>query len=316
MTGDRRTPLSSMRTPEKFDRRARSRHGLVTLADWTSSGLDSRSWQRAHGSLLLPVSSGLARAVGAPITTEQRILAGVLGCGVGAIASHRSAAYLWGADVAGDSPVDVIAQRSSGRRPRGIVVHHPRDTHDLRAVLRAAIPTTDPMRTVLDLGAVDTALVKPTLEQLVIAGTLTVPGVVRTLAKHRRPGRHGVRALAEALASLPLGPKAPDSVLEAAGAELFARYSIGSWTFHHRAEGYELDFGFPAARLDVEFDGWAYHSNREQFEIDRQRDAHLTAAGWTVLRFTWRKVTRQPGFVAKTVQTVLDRLDPNPSGLW
>jgi REase_MTES_1575 len=279
---------------------------LVLLADWTAAGSSRSTWRRAHGTILMPVLPGISRMIGAPNTPEQRILAGVLATGRGAVASHRSAAYLWGAAVAGDNPVDVIAPRSSGRKPSGVAVHHPRDLDDLRPVVRRAIPTTNPMRTLLDLGAVDPEAVKPALEALLIAGTLSVAGVARTLAQHRRSGRNGVLSLADALGALPLGRKAPDSVLEAMGAELFNRYGIDGWSFHPHVHGFELDFGFPHHQVDVEFDGWAYHSDREQFEHDRQRDNELAARGWTVLRFTWRKVTRQPGAVARTIRTVLD----------
>ena len=42
----------------------------------------------------------------------------------------------------------------------------------------------------------------------------------------------------------------------------------------------------------LECDGWAYHGlDRSNFERDRDRDAELTAAGWIVVRFTYRAIT-------------------------
>jgi very-short-patch-repair endonuclease len=42
----------------------------------------------------------------------------------------------------------------------------------------------------------------------------------------------------------------------------------------------------------LECDGWAYHGlERTNFERDRRRDADLIAAGWIVLRFTYRAIT-------------------------
>ena len=294
-----------MQLPEKLERRIRHNHGIVTLKDWKDAGLDRQSWYRRHDHLLIRVAPGVARTVGAPTTTEQQILGVVLGSGRGALASHRSAAFLWGADIAGIKPVDVIVKRNSGRTVAGAILHRPTDRADLRAVRRAGVPATNPLRTLLDLGAVSPGSVASVLDQLLASGVVNVEGLTRFITSHRAPGRSGTTPLAEALASLPLGSKPPDSVLESLGAALFAKYKLSDWTFHHYAVGYELDFAFIGAGVDVEFDGWLYH--RDRFESDRQRDVELTAAGWIVLRFTWRQVTRRPGWVAQTIATVLQR---------
>ena len=54
------------------------------------------------------------------------------------------------------------------------------------------------------------------------------------------------------------------------------------------------DLVFDDVKLIVEIDGFAYHGDRDAFERDRQRQNALTAAGWTVLRFTWRQVHENP----------------------
>jgi hypothetical protein len=242
---------------------------------------------------------------GAPITPEQRIRSAVL-ASANTLASHRSAAYLWGVDIVGDEPVDLISTvRSSGPKLDSVVIHRPFDRADLRPVQRKSIPTTNPMRTLLDLGAVAPESVPGALEQLLIAGTVTVAGVTRTLFQHRKPGRAGVGPLRAAIEELPLGAKPPDSVLEPAMAALFERAAIVDWVFHERVGGIELDFGFPKQRVDVEVDGWATHSTRIQFERDRERDAELSALGWLVLRFTWKQVTRKPNWVTSRVAATL-----------
>ncbi|MFM9878349.1 MAG: endonuclease domain-containing protein [Rhodoglobus sp.] len=43
-------------------------------------------------------------------------------------------------------------------------------------------------------------------------------------------------------------------------------------------------------RLVIEVDGAEYHTDREQFESDRHRDALLSAIGYRVLRFSYRQV--------------------------
>jgi very-short-patch-repair endonuclease len=65
--------------------------------------------------------------------------------------------------------------------------------------------------------------------------------------------------------------------------------------------GFAADFSWPDRRLIVEVDGWETHGDRRSFEEDRRRDAMLGAAGWTVIRFTWFHVVREPRFVVATL---------------
>jgi very-short-patch-repair endonuclease len=289
----------------KLDRAARAHDGIITLPDWIAAGNSRASWYQNKSGVLIRTGPGVKRLAGAATTPEQRIRAAVLASNH-TIASHRSAARLWGVDIVGDDPVDLISTtRNRGPKLAGVVVHRPTDLDDLRPVARNGIPTTNAMRTLIDLGAVEPASVAPALEQLLIATSITVEGVTRTLFHHRRSGRAGVRALRIALEELPLGDKPPDSVLEPAMARLFERAGLSGWIFHDRVAGLELDFSFPAYRLDVEVDGWASHARREQFERDRERDAELGAIGWQVLRFTWRHVMRRPNWVMKSVAATL-----------
>jgi very-short-patch-repair endonuclease len=66
-----------------------------------------------------------------------------------------------------------------------------------------------------------------------------------------------------------------------------------------------VDVAFRRVRLVIEIDGWAFHSTPERFQRDRQRQNRLTAAGWTVLRFTWRDLTERPEHVVETVRRLL-----------
>ena len=58
-------------------------------------------------------------------------------------------------------------------------------------------------------------------------------------------------------------------------------------------------------RLAVETDGFGVHGKRRAFEEDRDREQRLAVAGWQVVRFTWRQVTRNRGHVIRTLQALL-----------
>ena len=65
---------------------------------------------------------------------------------------------------------------------------------------------------------------------------------------------------------------------------------------------HEVDFLWRAERLIVETDGAATHLTAEAFEEDRRRDAVHSMMGFRTLRFTWRQVVSEPGFVAQVLR--------------
>jgi very-short-patch-repair endonuclease len=212
-----------------------------------------------------------------------------------------------GAVPRGDDPIDLITSRRSRLCSLpGVVLHRPRDRIDLRPTTRQSIATCNPLRCLVDLGAVDSQLVAPALESMLIAGLVSVRSVRAAFERHRAPGRHGIAALADALRQLPLGERVPDSLLETKMARLLSVHGIGGWHFHRRIAGHEVDFALPDTRIAIEVDGWATHGTRSQFEHDRRRDADIAAAGWIVVRFTWLQVTRKPAWVAARILATIE----------
>lgn len=72
-----------------------------------------------------------------------------------------------------------------------------------------------------------------------------------------------------------------------------------------------VDAAFPALKVGIEVDGFAFHSaqlvGRSQFGWDRYRDATLVVHGWRMLHFTWTHLTDQPEWVIDTVRATLTR---------
>jgi very-short-patch-repair endonuclease len=69
--------------------------------------------------------------------------------------------------------------------------------------------------------------------------------------------------------------------------------------------------------LAVEVDAYRYHRAPHTFESDRERDVTLTAAGWTVLRFTWRQLPERPAWVAAKIRACVKerrRASRTPAG--
>lgn len=69
--------------------------------------------------------------------------------------------------------------------------------------------------------------------------------------------------------------------------------------------GYEGDAIWPRERVVVELDSWRSHGRRVRFETDRARDRRLLAAGWRVLRVTWRQLECEGPAIAADLAAVL-----------
>jgi hypothetical protein len=74
------------------------------------------------------------------------------------------------------------------------------------------------------------------------------------------------------------------------------------------------DFAWPDRKIAVETDGQRTHGTRHAFEADRRRDQRLIAAGWRVIRTTWRQLTQRPHELKPVLLTLLGPGSPNGRG--
>jgi very-short-patch-repair endonuclease len=74
--------------------------------------------------------------------------------------------------------------------------------------------------------------------------------------------------------------------------------------------GYKVDCVWKSHRLIVEVDGKGFHGHPRAFEVDRQRDATLVAAGYAVIRITWARLVCAPYAVLAEIAGALARRDP------
>lgn len=296
-----------------IDEWATRHHGVVTKRAAAELGISVSAWYRAiDRGHLLPIHRGVARLAGTQSTPVQRIHAAVLAAGPTAVASHRSAARLWGLERPDDDPVDIIVSRSVTRlRLDGVVVHRPTDRGDMSISTRHLIPCTNLLRTLIDLGAVAES-VDTAVAAAITSSAVTPPVLRHLLDRHSVSGRSGVGPLRRALDRWPLQDKPADSVLELAMARLLRRYRLPAATFHAQVAGFEVDFLVTGTNVVLECDGWEHHGRtREQFEWNTRRDQLLAAHGMVVLHFTWRQITRQAAETAQRIRSTLQTWAPH-----
>jgi very-short-patch-repair endonuclease len=82
-----------------------------------------------------------------------------------------------------------------------------------------------------------------------------------------------------------------------------------------RAVDDRVDFLWHELRLVVETDGLRYHRTAAQQSKDRRRDQDLTAAGYTVLRFTYAQVVREAAATRSTLLAAAHRLSSSTDAL-
>lgn len=165
------------------------------------------------------------------------------------------------------------------------------------------LPITSPARTLLDLASsVRVDQLERALAQAERRRVATRTAVMAMLTRH--PGERGSRTLRELLVG-PHGPALTRSEAEARFLRLVRKGAVPGPHTNVIVEGLEVDFLWQEERLIVEIDGFAFHAGRIAFERDRRRDGILAAAGFRVIRFTWRQLTEEPEAVLVRVAQAL-----------
>jgi very-short-patch-repair endonuclease len=124
------------------------------------------------------------------------------------------------------------------------------------------------------------------------------------LAYCRNMGAHGFARVAELLIA---AADRADSAAERIFVNLLRAAGITGWQLGLPFQGWKIDIAFPEARIAIEIDGWAWHTDVQRFRTDRRKGNALVRAGWTVLRFTWHDLTNRPDYVISEIRAALLR---------
>jgi very-short-patch-repair endonuclease len=180
-----------------------------------------------------------------------------------------------------------------------------RELLDRDRARRAGIPVTSVARTLLDLaGMLPERQLARAVEEAERLERLDLRAIEDVCLRAR--GRRGVGALLGVLADHSEAATATRSELERAFLGLCEDHRLPPPQVNRVIAGFEVDAVWPRRRLVVELDGYGFHRTRAAFERDRARDAALLLAGYRVLRFTHRRVEREPAAVAATVRGALE----------
>ncbi len=254
------------------------RRGLIAGLD-----LDAISY-RARAGRLHRIHRGVYAVGHARLGDKGRWKAAVLACGPDAVLSHRSAAGLWRLLPSPHPATDVTVPGRGGRSQRtGIRLHRSATLTPQMTTRRAGIPVTTPARTLLDLRrCVTAAELGRARRQAEVLGyplgdAATIePDLTRSELERQIPP-----------AVPPPPPTQPRS--KRPRRRLRRRLPLAPLRPHRRDRRLPLP------------------PRPSHFEHDHARQAHLAAAGYEVLRFTWRQLRDDP---TEVVAAVRARLTP------
>lgn len=284
---------------------AARQHGVISLSQLKSLGLGpSGVRRRVAGGKLQRLHRGVYAIGLARRSVEATYMAAVLACGPKAVLFHRSAADHLGLRPCSRTAVDVTAPGRAGKERKGIDVHRATGLDERDVTTVRGIPCTTVARTLLDLATtIDKTALERAVEQ---AEKLRIFDLAAVVDVTTRAGNHrGATALGEVIATYTPEPAFTRSELEKRFLALCRTAGVPMPRTNNVTKADEIDFTWPDRRLMVEADSLRHHGTRAAFERDRRRDQQLTAAGWRVVRFTWRQVDETPTDVAATLRLLL-----------
>jgi very-short-patch-repair endonuclease len=247
---------------------------------------------RLAGGSLHPVLRSVF-AVGHPgLTGRAMLVAALLYAGDNCVLSHESAAWLWGL-VPGYGPgVELTVVARHVRNAPGVRVHRSGGLDRNEVRLRDGLPVTAPARTLIDrAGQADDGEIEAELAQGRVLRLISDRELDSALDRHQT--RVGVARLRRVLENEG-GRMVTRSEGERRMRALLAAAQLPVPEVNAHLHGFEVDFLWRAQRLVVEFDGRQFHAHPAAFERDRRRDQVLLAAGYRVLRVTWRQLEDEP----------------------
>lgn len=263
---------------------------------------------RVDRGLWLRVHPGVYQVDRRPQNWESKLLAAVLACGPGALASHRAALVLWRLDGLSSAPVELTVPYGSRPLPENIVVHRTR-RFQLPDETRG-IPVTTVERTLLSCSAqLPAILIGKALDSAIRKGLTTVDRCYDTLVVEGGRGVKGTKRF-----RLVLMERIHDTATDS-GSEYELLYHMQlaglplpelHYEIYVAGERRVLDLFWPDRRKAVEVDGIDAHSSADKLDDDLVRQNGLMDLGIDIRRFSARRIRRHPAEVVADIRKFLE----------
>lgn len=272
---------------------ARRQHGVFTLDQALQAGWSPSAVRRAvTAGRFARVTRAVFSFASSPPTWRQRAMAAVLAAGAGAVASHTTAAALYGLSCCRPEEVEITVARGRSHRSPLAKVHQagPLLPADVTTVER--IPATRPSRTLIDLaGGVSRRVLEEAVDDALVRGLVTLDRLARRAEQLASPGRAGGVALREVLATWD-DAALPQSVAEMRLVRRLVAHGLPAPVLQYKVRDAAgrviatLDAAYPDELVDIEMQGFRWHATPKGFARDQARARRLAALGWLIVPAT------------------------------
>lgn len=291
--------MSAPRPKVVLDDLLRRHDGVITLAQAARVGFsDQAVRRRVRAGHWMRCGPGVYFVADRPFDDRARIRSAVWAFGVSAVASGLTAAWWLGLTSFAPDVVEVTVPRNANGRKRPGCRLRRRDLASVDVV------ECDGLRvTALPLTVVEAVARRGGSPELMDRSLQRHTELSTLWAAHlRNKGRYGSPRARMLLRAAEEGTR---SVAERLFARLLRRAGITGWKPNQRVLGYEVDFLFEDARVVVEIDGFAYHTDTVAFQRDRMKQNALVRSRYRVYRYTWFDLNEYPDRVIAEVQRVI-----------
>jgi very-short-patch-repair endonuclease len=280
---------------------SRAQNGAIKIEQLLRAGL-TRSAIRsrvAHGRLV-PLFYGVYGVGDPELVALMRPSGALLSIGESAVLSHRSAAAVWGLAQPDPQVIDVTVIASNPKPREGVRIHRVKQLRD--TTTHQNLPITTPARTMIDFAS------QASSSELADAfgearAKCRLTDAKLNAALKRAPRNHPGAAVVRRMLSQ--GGTHDRSKAERLMRKLCRQAELPQPLTNIILHGHLVDFLWPDQRLIIEVDGYDTHGNRQAFENDRRRDQTHTAAGYVVIRITWRHLQHEPIALAVRIAQAL-----------
>jgi hypothetical protein len=301
---------------------ALAQYGVFSLEHAIAFGFSAPSLRaRQRAQRLYRIHHGVYSLVPPSLLShDARRFAAVLACGPGAVASHQTAAALFGLMHAGGGRIDVTVPSRAGRSRRGITIHRSSTLRACDTTAVRGIPCTTVARTALDLADVlPRRSVERLLDEAVALDCFNLATLEEQVQRNAARSRAS-RTLHEALTEHRPGSTRTDgeigermlAIVRAAG---LPDPEIQAWVDLEDGEPMiRPDFLWRQAKVILETDGGIHRRGRRVAE-DGRRDQRAARAGWQTLRVSWNDIVGEPARVGATLLAVVTGRLPRRANL-
>jgi 23S rRNA U2552 (ribose-2'-O)-methylase RlmE/FtsJ len=257
---------------------AARQHGVFSAGQVTELGFDpSTIRKRAARGVYSRMHRGVYATGGSPDSWRRDVVGLILSVPVLAAASHNTAAYMWDMSSIEPRHAEIVIVRHERVVRRHPQIHESLDLEQRDVVIIDGIPTTTPVRTIVDLGAsASVSYVEHCLDTALRLRMFDLAGVEQFITRVARSGRNGIgmiRPLVEERAGW-------NTLTESPLEDLFRRLISKSIlpmpieqfrVFDGHREVCRADFGYPNRMIVIELDSEQWHMDLATFQRDRHK---------------------------------------------